>query len=46
MERMNEILVLERGSIVERGTHEELLAMEGLYRQLFDIQQGMLLMSA
>jgi thiol reductant ABC exporter CydC subunit len=42
MERMNEILVLERGSIVERGTHQELLAMEGLYRQLFEVQQGML----
>jgi ATP-binding cassette subfamily C protein CydC len=46
MERMNEILVLERGNIVECGIHEELLAMEGLYRQLFDIQEGMLLMSA
>jgi len=46
MERMNEILVLERGCIVERGTHEELLAMEGLYRQLFDVQQGMLLIPA
>jgi ATP-binding cassette, subfamily C, bacterial CydC len=46
MERMNEIIVLERGNIVERGTHEELLAMKGLYRQFFDIQQGMLLISA
>lgn len=46
MERMHEILVLERGSIVERGTHEELLAMEGLYRQLYDIQQGMVSISA
>ena len=45
MERMHEILVLERGSIVERGTHEELLAVEGLYRQLFDVQQGVLTLS-
>lgn len=45
MERMDEILVLERGRITERGTHEELLAMEGLYRQLFDIQQGVLTFS-
>ncbi len=45
MERMHEILVLERGSIVERGTHEELLAVEGLYRKLFDIQQGVLTFS-
>lgn len=41
MERMDEIIVLERGSIAERGTHEELLAMEGLYRQLYDTQQEM-----
>jgi ATP-binding cassette, subfamily C, bacterial CydC len=40
MERMDEILVLDQGRIAERGTHEELLAKKGLYRQLFDIQQG------
>jgi ABC-type multidrug transport system fused ATPase/permease subunit len=40
MERMDEILVLDQGRIAERGTHEELLAKEGLYRQLFDVQQG------
>lgn len=40
MERMDEILVLHRGSIVEHGTHNELLAAVGLYRQLFDVQQG------
>jgi ATP-binding cassette, subfamily B, bacterial len=32
------ILVMHRGAIVERGTHEELLAGGGLYRQLFDLQ--------
>ncbi len=42
MERMDEILVLHRGCIVERGTHDDLLAMEGLYRQLFDVQNGVL----
>jgi ATP-binding cassette, subfamily C, bacterial CydC len=42
MEHMDEILVLHRGCIVERGTHDELLAMEGLYRQLFDVQNGVL----
>jgi ATP-binding cassette subfamily C protein CydC len=42
MERMDEILVLNRGRIVERNSHKELLAMEGLYRQLFDIQEGLL----
>jgi ABC-type multidrug transport system fused ATPase/permease subunit len=34
------ILVLDRGRIVERGTHEELLARRGLYRQLYDAQTG------
>ena len=42
MERMHEILVLDHGRIVERGTHDDLLAMEGLYRQLFDVQRGVL----
>jgi ATP-binding cassette subfamily C protein CydC len=42
MERMDEILVLNRGCIVEHNSHKELLAMEGLYRQLFDIQEGLL----
>jgi ATP-binding cassette, subfamily B, putative efflux pump len=32
------ILVLEGGEIVERGTHPELLALDGRYRQLYDKQ--------
>ncbi|HEV8264842.1 MAG TPA: ABC transporter ATP-binding protein [Gemmatimonadales bacterium] len=34
----DQILVLEGGEIVERGTHAELLAKHGRYRQLYDKQ--------
>ena len=34
----DQILVLEAGEIVERGTHRELLAAGGRYRQLYDKQ--------
>lgn len=32
------ILVLDGGRIVERGTHDELLAQGGLYRSIYDLQ--------
>jgi ATP-binding cassette subfamily B protein len=32
------ILVLDHGEIVERGTHTELLRLNGLYRQIYDLQ--------
>ncbi|HMD33882.1 MAG TPA: ABC transporter ATP-binding protein [Vicinamibacterales bacterium] len=34
----DQILVLEQGGIVERGTHDQLLAKNGRYRQLYDKQ--------
>ena len=34
----DQILVLEKGSIVERGTHDELVAQGGLYSELYDRQ--------
>lgn len=38
MERMDEILVLNDGKIVERGTHEELLRKPGLYARMWRLQ--------
>lgn len=32
------ILVMDKGHIVQRGTHEELIQHEGIYRKIFDIQ--------
>jgi ABC-type multidrug transport system fused ATPase/permease subunit len=34
----DQILVIDDGRIVERGTHETLLAQDGLYRQVYDLQ--------
>jgi subfamily B ATP-binding cassette protein MsbA len=34
----DQILVLEHGEIVERGNHDQLLALDGRYRQLYDKQ--------
>ncbi len=35
---VDRILVLNRGRLVEQGTHDELLLQGGLYKQLFDLQ--------
>jgi ATP-binding cassette subfamily B protein len=37
---MDRILVFDKGSIVEDGTHEQLLAKGGLYKQLWEAQIG------
>jgi subfamily B ATP-binding cassette protein MsbA len=36
----DQILVLDQGRIVDRGTHDELLVRGGLYKELWDRQQG------
>ena len=36
----DDILFLEDGRIVERGSHAQLLAQGGRYRRLFDLQMG------
>jgi subfamily B ATP-binding cassette protein MsbA len=34
----DQILVLEQGSVVEQGTHSELLLLNGVYKRLIDMQ--------
>ena len=36
----NKILVLEAGRIVDSGTHEELINRDGLYKQVWQLQQN------
>jgi len=40
VKRADQILVLDGGRIVERGKHEELLAKNGFYKRIYDIQWG------
>src|SRR5262249_34256725 len=40
LRNVSRIVVVHHGRIVESGTHEELAASDGLYRQLYDVQTG------
>jgi ATP-binding cassette subfamily C protein CydC len=42
LQNMSEILVMDKGRIIERGTDNELLAQAGLYRRLWDLQNKIL----
>jgi ATP-binding cassette subfamily B protein len=32
------ILVMEKGKIIQKGTHDELIAQDGMYRKIYDLQ--------
>ena len=36
----DQILVLDRGRIVEQGTHEELKSAGGIYQKIYETQSG------
>ena len=38
IQKADNIVVLEKGEIVEKGDHQELLALDGYYRNLYDMQ--------
>ncbi|MBM3579719.1 MAG: ATP-binding cassette domain-containing protein, partial [Alphaproteobacteria bacterium] len=40
LEMMDRILVFDRGKIVEDGTHDELLELNGMYKRLWSAQVG------
>lgn len=37
---IDEIIVLKEGKIAERGTHDQLLKQNGLYRHMWENQEG------
>jgi len=43
LEAMDEILVLDRGKIVERGRHSDLIQSGGLYQRMWEAQQSRLI---
>ncbi len=42
LERMDQILVMDRGSVVDHGSQAELLRSDGLFRRLWDLQNRFL----
>ncbi|MFN8413072.1 MAG: thiol reductant ABC exporter subunit CydD [Anaerolineales bacterium] len=42
LEKMDKILVMNHGQVVEQGTHAEMIKINGLYRRLLDLQNRIL----
>ena len=38
VQNADRILVVDKGTIIEQGTHQGLLAQEGAYKKLYDLQ--------
>jgi subfamily B ATP-binding cassette protein MsbA len=38
IQKANKIVVMQKGRIVEQGTHEELIALNGTYNKLVSMQ--------
>ena len=36
----DQILVLDQGRVAQLGTHQELIAQEGIYKRIYDMQRG------
>ena len=41
IQHADRIIVLQHGRVVETGSHSELLAKRGTYRQLYELQYGL-----
>ena len=40
LKSMDEIIVIDKGQIVQKGRHEDLILQEGMYKKLWDLQTG------
>lgn len=40
IQHADQIMVMDKGTIMERGTHQELLEQDGIYRNLYDLQRA------
>ena len=38
IQHADEIIVLDKGKIIQKGTHKELLAQKGIYQNLYEMQ--------